>query len=52
MIGNISIKQSLGHRVNKMIFTNEGSVVAAEGQIVTQRVIERAKVNHQEQVIR
>ena len=48
---NISIEQALGHRVHKMIFTTEGSVVAVEGQIVTQRVIERAKTNHQEQAL-
>jgi uncharacterized protein YrrD len=48
---NIGIEQALGHRVSKMIFTTEGSVVAAEGQIVTPRVIERAKTNHQEQAL-
>lgn len=46
---NIGIDQALGHRVSKMVFTTEGSVVAVEGQIVTPRVIERAKVNHQEE---
>jgi uncharacterized protein YrrD len=48
---NIGIDQALGHRVSKMIFTTEGSVVAVEGQIVTPRVIERAKTNHQEQAL-
>ena len=51
MGANIGIEQALGHRVSKMIFTNEGSVVAVEGQIVTPRVIERAKTNHQEQAL-
>jgi uncharacterized protein YrrD len=51
MGANIGIDQALGHRVSKMIFTNEGSVVAVEGQIVTPRVIERAKTNHQEQAL-
>ena len=34
-----------------MIFTHEGSVVAVEGQIVTPRVIARAKTHHQEQAL-
>ena len=48
---NIGIEQSQGRRVNRMIFTPEGSVVAVEGQIVTPRVIERAKAHHQEQAL-
>ena len=51
MGANIGIDQALGHRVSKMVFTPEGSVVAVEGQIVTPRVIERAKTNHQEQAL-
>ncbi|PZO38451.1 MAG: hypothetical protein DCF19_16130 [Pseudanabaena frigida] len=48
---NIGIDQAQGRRVNKMIFTSEGSVVAVEGQIVTPKVIERAKTHHQEQAL-
>jgi uncharacterized protein YrrD len=48
---NIGIEQAQGRRVNKMIFTPEGSVVAVEGQIVTPKVIERAKAHHQEQAL-
>jgi uncharacterized protein YrrD len=51
MGANIGIDQALGRRVNKMIFTTEGSVVAVEGQIVTPRVIERAKTNHEEKAL-
>jgi uncharacterized protein YrrD len=51
MGANIGIDQAQGRRVNKMIFTPEGSVVAVEGQIVTPRVIERAKTHHQEQAL-
>lgn len=51
MGANIGIEQTQGRRVNKMIFTSEGSVVAVEGQIVTPRVIERAKTHHQEQAL-
>lgn len=48
---NLGVEQALGRRVNKMILTPEGSVVAVEGQIVTPRVIERAKTYHQEQAL-
>ncbi|OYQ65908.1 hypothetical protein B9G53_05760 [Pseudanabaena sp. SR411] len=48
---NIGIEQAQGRRVNRMIFTPEGSVVAVEGQIVTPKVIERAKTHHQEQAL-
>ena len=51
MGANIGIEQAQGRRVNKMIFTAEGSVVAVEGQIVTPKVIERAKAHHQEQAL-
>ena len=51
MSASASIDQAQGRRVNKMIFTHEGSVVAVEGQIVTPRVIARAKTHHQEQAL-
>ena len=51
MGANIGIEQAQGRRVNRMIFTDEGSVVAVEGQIVTPKVIERAKAHHQEQAL-
>lgn len=48
---NMSVEQALGRRVNQMIFTPEGSVVAVEGQIVTPLVIARAKTHHREQAL-
>ncbi len=51
MSANVSVDQALGRRVNKMILTPEGSVVAVEGQIVTPQVIARAKSQHQEQAL-
>ncbi len=51
MSASASIEQAQGRRVNKMIFTPEGSVVAVEGQIVTPQVIARAKTHHQEQAL-
>jgi uncharacterized protein YrrD len=50
-VANITIDQAQGRRVNKTIDTPEGSIVAVEGQIVTQRVIERAKYFNQEQAL-
>lgn len=51
MGANITVEQALGRRVNQMIFTPEGSVVAVEGQIVTPLVISRAKTHHREQAL-
>ncbi|MGL5032320.1 MAG: hypothetical protein ACRC6M_00790, partial [Microcystaceae cyanobacterium] len=48
---NMGIEQALGRRVIETIITPDGLVVAAVGQIVTQRVIERAKNYHQEQAL-
>ena len=48
---NIGVEQAQGRRVNQMIFTPEGSVVAVEGQIVTPLVIARAKTHHKEQAL-
>lgn len=50
-VANVGVEQSLGRRVSQTIFTPEGLVVAAVGQIVTPRVIERAKDFHQEQAL-
>ncbi|MBD2189925.1 PRC-barrel domain-containing protein [Pseudanabaena mucicola] len=51
MGANIGIDQTQGRRVSRMIFADEGSVVAVEGQIVTPKVIERAKEHHREQAL-
>lgn len=51
VVATVGIDQALGRRVGKTIYTTEGSVVAVEGQIVTPRVIERAKTYHQEHAL-
>lgn len=51
VMANIGIEQAQGRRVSQTIFTPEGLVVAATGQIVTPVVIERAKTYHQEQAL-
>jgi uncharacterized protein YrrD len=50
-VASVGIEQAQGRRVNRMIFTDEGLVIAAEGQIVTPRVVERAKAYHYEQAL-
>ena len=51
IVANVGIEQAQGRRVMQTIFTPEGLVIAATGQIVTSKVIERAKTYHQEQAL-
>ncbi|NJP08861.1 MAG: hypothetical protein HC866_04755 [Leptolyngbyaceae cyanobacterium RU_5_1] len=37
------VEQALGRRVQRMVRTREGNIIAAPGQIVTERVIEQTK---------
>jgi uncharacterized protein YrrD len=50
-IANIGIEQALGRRVQQVVRTNNGIIIAAPGQIVTNAVIDRAKTYHKEQAI-
>ena len=47
----LAVDRAQGRRVTKAVYTPEGYIVAATGQIVTDRVIERAKAHHQEQAL-
>jgi uncharacterized protein YrrD len=47
-VANLTIEQAQGRRVNQMVYTSEGYIIAAQGQIVTAQVLKRAKLNHQE----
>jgi len=47
-VASLTVEQAQGRRVQQMVHTSEGYVIAASGQIVTSRVIERAKQHHQE----
>jgi uncharacterized protein YrrD len=44
----LTVEQAQGRRSQKTVYTPEGYIVAAQGQIVTAQVIERAKTTHQE----
>jgi uncharacterized protein YrrD len=47
-IAGLTVEQAQGRRVQKTVATDEGYIIAAQGQIVTALVIERARHNHQE----
>ncbi|UBF29796.1 PRC-barrel domain-containing protein (plasmid) [Kovacikia minuta CCNUW1] len=42
------IEQARGRRVQRMVRAEDGMIIAAPGQIVTDNVIERAKLSHRE----
>ena len=46
-----AVDRAQGKRVTKAVYTPQGYIVAAIGQIVTPQVIERAKTHHQEQAL-
>lgn len=50
-VAGLSIEQAQGKRIRQIVRSEEGSIIAAPGQIVTQQVIERAKTFHQEQAL-
>ena len=50
-VAGLSVDQALGRRVQRMVHTPKGYVIAAAGQIVTQQVIERAKQQHMVQAL-
>ncbi len=43
-----TLEQAFGQRVGTIVRTDEGLIIAAPGQIVTERVIERARTYHKE----
>jgi uncharacterized protein YrrD len=46
-----TIDQALGRRVTTVVRTRDGSIVAAPGQIVTEKTIERAQTYHLEEAL-
>ncbi|MBW4550671.1 MAG: PRC-barrel domain-containing protein [Aphanocapsa sp. GSE-SYN-MK-11-07L] len=45
---SLSVEQAEARRVSRTVYTSEGYIIAAVGQIVTPHVIERAKTYHRE----
>jgi uncharacterized protein YrrD len=50
-VATLGIDQALGRRVQQVVRTDSGLIIAAPGQIVTEMVIDRAKTYHKEQAI-
>ncbi len=54
-LGNVAaglaVEQTQGRRSQQTVYTPEGYIIAAQGQIVTTQVIDRAKANHQESAL-
>jgi uncharacterized protein YrrD len=50
-VAGLAVEEAQGRRVQTLVQTNDGSIIAAPGQIVTAQVIERAKLHHQEQAL-
>jgi uncharacterized protein YrrD len=49
VVSTLGIEQALGRRVQQVVRTDGGLIIAAPGQIVTETVIERAKTYRKEQ---
>jgi uncharacterized protein YrrD len=50
-MAGLTVEQAQGRRVQQVVSTPEGFIIAAPGQIVTPQVIDRAKLNHQESAL-
>jgi len=50
-VASVTVEQARGRRVRQMIQTEDGYIVAAPGQIVSDLVIERAKIHGREQAL-
>jgi pyrimidine deaminase RibD-like protein len=51
VVAGLTVEQSEGRRAQRAVYTPEGYIVVAQGQIVTTKVIDRAKANHQESAL-
>lgn len=50
-IAGFTVEQAQGRRVKQAVYTSDGYIIAAQGQIVTPQAIERAKANHRESAL-
>jgi uncharacterized protein YrrD len=51
VVAGLTVEQAQGRRVQQAVYTPEGYIIAAQGQIVTPQAIERAKANHRESAL-
>jgi uncharacterized protein YrrD len=50
-VAGLTIEQAQGRRAQQAVYTPEGFIIAAQGQIVTAQAIDRAKATHQESAL-
>jgi hypothetical protein len=50
-VAGLTIEQAQGRRAQRAVYTPEGYIIAAQGQIVTTQAIDRAKAAHQESAL-
>jgi uncharacterized protein YrrD len=50
-LAGLTVEQAQGRRVKQAVYTSDGYIIAAQGQIVTPQAIERAKANHRESAL-
>jgi uncharacterized protein YrrD len=50
-MAGFTIEQAQGRRAQREVYTPQGYIIAAQGQIVTQHAIDRAKATHQESAL-
>jgi uncharacterized protein YrrD len=50
-VAGLTIEQAQGRRAQQAVYTPEGYIIAAQGQIVTTQAIDRAKATHQESAL-
>ncbi len=50
-VAGLTIEQARGRRAQRAVYTPEGYIIAAQGQIITTGAIDRAKVTHQESAL-
>ncbi|PSB50541.1 PRC-barrel domain-containing protein [Chamaesiphon polymorphus] len=51
LMAGFTVEQAQGRRAQREVYTPQGYIIAAQGQIVTQNAIERAKATHQESAL-
>lgn len=50
-VASYTVEEALGRRVRNTIYSQDGEIIAAMGQIVTESIIEQARYNHREKAL-
>lgn len=51
VVAGYAVDETLGRRVNTMVYSRDGEIIAATGQIVTGRILDLAKESNQEKAL-